>query len=299
MRDVSGVHVSPTRLGFRGFIQILVGGEAPTTRMGATQHPRCMYFDGGDEEPVEAVAEFIRARLSPVRPMPGTGLNTHGGIIGDPPAPGPADRTARPIILAITSNPAVPDPARPGGVAPPLHLDDELNRIRDALKDGAHGRNFELELRPAARVDELVGDLFEYPPTILHFSGHGVVAGLVMTDAGGRAPVLANPEALAHLIMLPRVQANLRALVLNVCLSEQQAGFLAQWAPVVIGTTDAVADSAAVEFAHGFYAGVSNRGSAAECFAAGRASAAMVSPADAALYTLSASVDAETLYFSD
>lgn len=287
MREITGVHVDPAGL-FRGFLQVLVGNEQPTTSMGANQHPRCFYFNRSDEAAVREVARFIEGHLEPIVPIPPVGLDTTGMVIGAPPPPADAPVTDENVIMAIASDPHV---------KPRLELGDELNRMRDALEGSPYGRGFELELRPAARMDELVADLLEHPPTILHFSGHGVVQGLILTAPDGNNPTLANPEALARMVRLPRVQANLRALVLNVCLSAEQAEWLAQWVPIVIGTVDTVPDPVAIAFTHGFYAAVGNRLPASDCFAAGTAQASLVSPADAGLYMFASAADPAQVHF--
>jgi hypothetical protein len=278
MRDITGVHVASPRMGFRGWIQILVGGEPPTTWTGANQHPRCMYFNASQLAAIQQLAEYIDTRITPVRRIEEVGLDSVGVPIGAAPAGDGTPAAGRPIILAITSNPQTGGPA--------LGLDNEINRIRDALEGSPRGRDFNLQDRPAARVDELVGDLLEYPPRILHFSGHGIVSGLVFTGPDGLRPFLGNPVALAHLIQQPRVKPNLRVIVLNVCLSAEQAEFLAKFVPVVIGTRDTVPDDVAIAFSHGFYSGVGNSGTAEEAFSAGVASASLVSPAAGQLYAL-------------
>ena len=298
MPDVTGVHVDGAGL-MRGWIQILIGGEGPTSWSGANQHPRCMYFDRGDEVQVREVADFVSARAHQPQRLADVGIDTAGNILGAPPQGSePPAHGAKPVILAITSNPRVPDPNVPGGIARPLDLDNELNRMRDALESSPLRDAFDLEQRPAARIDELIGDLLEYPPTILHFSGHGVVGGLIATGPDGLQPILSNPMALAHIVQIPRVRGAIKALVLNACLSAQQAEFLARWVPAVIGTTNTVADDAAIAFTHGFYAGVGNGGSVGECHAAGVAAAALVSPDDAALYVIASATDTASIRFS-
>jgi hypothetical protein len=282
MPQITGVHVQPPHGFARGFLQILVGGEPPTTWAGAAQHPRCLYYDPPAEPYIRAVAGWIEARIRPVQTVPQVGIDTTGAIVGEPPPDEVEDPTPDCVVLAIASEPQ-------GGAR--LELGDELNRMRDALEGSPHGREFKLETRPSARIDELVGDLLEHPPTILHFSGHGLVQGLILTSPDGKTHVLSNPEALGRLIRMPRVRGNLRALVLNVCLSVDQAKYLAQWAPTVIGTTDSVSDPAAIAFTHGFYQAVGNRLSVAECFDAGTAAASFVDEQQAQRYTIESAGD--------
>jgi hypothetical protein len=287
MRDVTGIHVAEPRLGFRGWVQVMIGGESPTTWVGASQHSRCMFFNADQLSAVRQVAEFVVGRVAAPAPIPQANLDSTATPTGPPPVAVAAAAAGPPVILAITSNPQT------GGA--PLGLDNELNRIRDALEGSPKGRSFNLQDRPASRVDELVGDLLEYPPRILHFSGHGMVAGLVLTAEDGVTAILGNPVALVHMTQMPQVKPTLRALVLNVCLSAEQAQFLAQWVPAVIGTRDSVPDDVAIAFSHGFYSGVGNGGSAQDAFSAGVASAAIVSPEGAALYAIASSADPSSI----
>lgn len=282
VRDITGVHVAPPRMGFRGWIQLLVGGEGPTTWTGANQHPRAMYFDGNDHAAVEAIAAAIRAQIP--------------AGIGEPtgPDPLPGALTTDPIagaatILVVSSNPEV----KPG--EPRLRLDEEEHQIRDALDGTPHGRRFELQLRPATRIDDILGYLLEEQPIVLHMSGHGVLGGLVATAADGRTPVLAHPIGLARLVALRPVADRLRVLVLNVCLSVEQANFLAQWVPFVAGTTDNVPDEVAIKFAHGFYTGLGHGHSVGDAYAAGVAQAALTMPDAERIYTCASTVDPATL----
>jgi hypothetical protein len=285
IRDITGVHVAPPRMGFRGWIQLLVGSEQPTTWTGANQHPRAMYFNRDDYDDVEAVAAEIRALL----PQAGS------VVLGEPSGPGPDPhvvtdpKVGHATILVVSSNPTL-DPKEPR-----LATDEEENRIRDALEKSPHGRRYELELRPATRIDDLLGYLLDQQPTVLHMSGHGVVGGLVGTAADGHTPVLANPMGLAQLVALPSVAKRLRVLILSACLSVEQAKFLAQWVPYVVGTIDNVPDQAAIRFAHGFYTALGHLQPVGDAYAAGVAQAELLMPGASGLYTWASTLDPATL----
>lgn len=92
--------------------------------------------------------------------------------------------------------------------------------------------------------------MLDEQPRIVHFSGHGDDAGLVIEDAAGNAMVV-SPEALEGLFNL--FSENLECVLLNACYSEVQARAIAKRIPFVIGMTQGIADDVAVEFAIGFY----------------------------------------------
>ena len=281
IRDITGVHVASPRMGFRGWIQLLVGGEPPTTWTGANQHARTMYFNSNDYDQVEALAAEIRALL------PQAGSVAVGEPIGRDPDPHVVTdpKLGAATILVVSSNPTVKVNE------PRLATDEEENRIRDVLESSPHGRRYKLELRPATRIDDLLGYLLDQQPTVLHMSGHGVLGGLVGTGSDGRTPVLANPMGLAQLLALPSVAKGLRVLILNACLSVEQAKFLAQWVPFVVGTVDNVPDQVAIRFAHGFYTALGHLQPVGDAYAAGVAQAELLMPGASGIYTWASSLD--------
>ena len=93
--------------------------------------------------------------------------------------------------------------------------------------------------------------ILDLSPQIVHFSGHGVGEdGLALEDESGQAK-LVSTEAIAGLFELFADQVE--CVLLNACYSEVQAEAIARHIPYVIGMNQAVGDTAAREFAVGFY----------------------------------------------
>jgi hypothetical protein len=103
--------------------------------------------------------------------------------------------------------------------------------------------------------------LLRHRPVLLHFSGHGTPAGELALEkdlqvpAESRRPETSDQrpaEALAR-ILGAMEGLSVRCVVLNACFSEAQAAEVAQHVDCVIGLFAEVRDSAAIEFARGFY----------------------------------------------
>jgi hypothetical protein len=163
-----------------------------------------------------------------------------------------------PIILIMSANPK-----------DDLRLDEEMREIRSELEKTEFGRQFQLELRPATVYKDLQRYVAETTPTILHFSGHGDVPGIMLEDERGK-PYLVPGTALATLLSLPFIKDQLRLVVLNACLSETQARMIAQEIDVVVGMASNIGDEAAINFARGLYSGLGMGRDVASAFALGR-----------------------------
>ena len=162
-------------------------------------------------------------------------------------------------ILVLAANPL--DSER-------LRLDAEVRALDAALRQGAAGGRFDLRQQWAVRSGDLVDALLRHRPVILHFAGHGDADGnLIVEDfAGLAAPV--RPAAFAALLAaVPGV----RGVVLNACWSDAQAAALLPHVDWVVGMAQEVADSAAVDFAAGFYRGLAAGETVATAVALGQA----------------------------
>lgn len=294
LAEVTGVHIQEPRMGVRGFIQLLVAGEAPTTWLGVNQHPRAVYFNSGDLQDFVRIKDAILAAKEPSRWKAPLGLEDALGVdgVGNPTEPPDAvgerlaEEIAAPsasarVILVVTANPRHDD----GRADVLLHVDREERAIREALESTPHGRRFGLQTRPAESAQNLGHHLLETTPTILHLSGHGEVQGFVMEDEL-RRPVLVNPEALARFAQVKPIARNLRVLVINACLSLTQARYLSQYVDVVIGTSDLIQDQAAIAFARAFYNALGHGTSVGDAFDMGRAQVATTSPEQANILNL-------------
>jgi CHAT domain len=133
----------------------------------------------------------------------------------------------------------------------PLRLDQEIRDIQEGLQRSKNRDQFSLHSRQAVRPRDIQRAMLDIQPQIIHFCGHGVGdEGLVFEDETGQAKFITG-EALASLFQL---FANyIECIVLNGCYSEVQAEAITRHVPYVIGMNQAIGDTAAIEFAVGFY----------------------------------------------
>lgn len=147
----------------------------------------------------------------------------------------------RKTILILSANPKDTRRLRP---------DEEISKIKDALKRSQYRENFSIETNEATSVDDLLPILKEHKPQIVHFCGHGEANGLWFEDATGnkqQVPV----DALADLFKL--FEDSIECVVLNACNTEPQAQAIYPYIPCVIGRKKDVGDRAAILFAENFY----------------------------------------------
>ncbi len=132
-----------------------------------------------------------------------------------------------------------------------LRLQKEVRDIEQTLERAKLRDEFQVISKGAVQIDDLQQTLYDYHPTIVHFSGHGAGSdGLVLEDNFGKTK-LVTEEALARLFQ--SFQSELECVLLNACYSEIQAQAIHQHIDCVIGMNQAIGDEAAIKFAVGFY----------------------------------------------
>jgi hypothetical protein len=185
------------------------------------------------------------------------------------------------VILFLAANPH--DTGR-------LALDREAHSIHLELKRCGYRERFEFVTRWAVEPLDLLRELRELKPTVVHFSGHGAPpaatmapvqgrdvvvteallgsepSGVVVNGANGRSQVV-TPEAIAQ--TLDAVGAQVRLVVLKACYSASIADALLAHVDCVVGMSDAIHDDAARSFAIGFYGGLGEHESIAAAFKQG------------------------------
>lgn len=140
--------------------------------------------------------------------------------------------------------------ANPKGTNP-LRLEQEIRDITEGIKRARNRDWFKLEQRLAVRTRDIQRAMLDVDPQIVHFSGHGIgEKGLVFEDEVGQAKFV-DGEALASLFEL--FADRLICVVLNGCYSKVQAEAIVQYIPHVIGMSQAISDTSAIEFSVGFY----------------------------------------------
>src|SRR5262245_36284617 len=164
--------------------------------------------------------------------------------------------TRKHVILFLAANPR--DTGR-------LTLDQEARSIHLELKRSGYRDRFEFVTRWAAEPLDLLRELRELRPTIVHFSGHGVPtvgtadrgwgrdiaadvppedepSGVMFDSASGRSQ-LVTPEAIAR--TFGAVDTPVRLVVLNACYTVAVAEALRGYVDCVVGMTGAIHHDAA------------------------------------------------------
>lgn len=148
-----------------------------------------------------------------------------------------------------------------------LRLNKEVSEIQKTLRQSNYRDEFEIIPVGAVQVDDLQQTLYDYNPTIVHFSGHGSGEdGLVLENSLGRS-VLVSEEALARLFKA--FQTQIECVILNACYSEIQANAIHQHIDCVVGMNQAIGDQAAIQFAVGFYRALGAGNFYDQCFESG------------------------------
>ena len=151
------------------------------------------------------------------------------------------DRKIRRVLI-LAANPIGTSPSR---------LEKEVREINEGLRRSEHRDQFKLCQRWAVRPRDIQRAMLEIGPQIVHFCGYGIEdQGLVFEDETGQAKLVSG-EALAALCKL--FSKKLECVILNGCYSGIQVEEITKHVPYVIGVKQAISDTAAVEFAVGFY----------------------------------------------
>jgi hypothetical protein len=142
-----------------------------------------------------------------------------------------------------------------------LDLEGEISSIQEQLRAIKYRDTIQFKAQLAVKPDDLIRTVREFRPTIVHFSGHGAPDGIVLrNDAGGYNIVSA--AALKRFFTGRGVQG----VVFNACYSEAQALAIRSAVNVVVGTTKALQDEAALRFSVAFYRTIGDGHNVGEAF---------------------------------
>jgi hypothetical protein len=132
-----------------------------------------------------------------------------------------------------------------------LALDEEAREITQTLRMSEHRDAWNLITAWAVRPDDILQQLNQHRPRMVHFSGHGSATGaLVLSDAQGMSAVV-DPAALDALFSA--LKDDIRLVLLNSCYSLVQAAAISRTIDFVVGMNTTVGDRAAIVFAGAFY----------------------------------------------
>lgn len=161
-------------------------------------------------------------------------------------------------ILLLAANPL--DTTR-------LTLDEESREIREKVRAAIGRDHIDFRTCAAARPDDLLHELNEYRPHVVHFSGHGEGnPGILMSSPSGGSQLVTGP-ALRR--VFTALKDDIRVVLLNACYSSVQAQEIGTVIDFVIGMTFGIDDDAARVFASSFYRALAFGRSVANAFEQG------------------------------
>jgi len=134
-----------------------------------------------------------------------------------------------------------------------LRLGEEDRVITETIRLSRHSRSIDLVKLHAATIDDLHRALLRENPEIVHISGHGTDEGLLLETPAGESDRV-SPEALAELFAQhspPR--GGLKCVVFSACYALEQGRLAARGVETTIAMEGPLGDTAAIEFARGFY----------------------------------------------
>lgn len=166
-------------------------------------------------------------------------------------------RLAAPAEVAVLFLASSPDDQ------PTLRLDKETREIEKRVRSSEYRDSIYFRPHMARQLPDLLDDINEVRPTILHFSGHGSDSALAFEDADGNTQMLDN-ALLGRL--LEAAAGGVRLIVFNCCDSAAQAEVAVEHVELAIGMDTAIDDEDAKVFAGQFYNSLGFGLSVAEAF---------------------------------
>jgi CHAT domain-containing protein len=156
-------------------------------------------------------------------------------------------------IMYLTANPLVADPNAN------LRVDAEVAQVQRAVRGTLHRDYVEISHHPAATPEDLLDGLSDLVPHVVHFSGHGGAATVLMDNSSvdDPRPRTVSFEKLGRALATAARPPAL--LLLNACDTVEGATEnLLPTVPVIIAMASSVLDATAATFAARFYAGIAS-----------------------------------------
>jgi hypothetical protein len=150
-----------------------------------------------------------------------------------------------------------------------LRLEEEVRSIQEEIRKSEHRNAVRLESRWAVRPLDVLQQINEAQPRIIHFSGHGSDQDeLVFQDAEGNSK-LVSKEAIVQTMAAGSHEIQL--VFFNTCYSREQAEAVVKHVPVAIGMNTTISDKAARTFSAKFYSAIGFELSGVRAFEQGKA----------------------------
>ena len=134
---------------------------------------------------------------------------------------------------------------------PRLRLDVEAREIETQIKLARYRDALDFRSSWAVSPDDLLRELNDKCPVVLHFSGHASRKGGLAFERRGGDIEWVSASAMAD--VLRAAAPNLRLVILNACHSAEMIEALQACAPCVIGMRTALTDHAAIRYAAAMY----------------------------------------------
>jgi len=132
-----------------------------------------------------------------------------------------------------------------------LRTDQELRDVDARIRAALAPDRFEIVVATAARRDQLLRQMLEHCPDIVHFSGHGdSKRGIILEDQHGRAAPVGG-ASLASLFSIVRGKPSI--VVLNACSTKRTARAFRNVVDYTIAMNGPIRDISAIAFASAFY----------------------------------------------
>lgn len=147
-----------------------------------------------------------------------------------------------------------------------IRIDREARLLTEIERLGG----FELKVKHAVRVNDLIQSILYEKPGILHFAGHGSESGRLVFEDDRGGPALVGTKALAEAISASS-ESILDCVVMNSCYTASDAGSFRHATRMVAGSVSAIDDECALAFARGFYTGISAGQAPVRAYETGRA----------------------------
>jgi hypothetical protein len=134
-----------------------------------------------------------------------------------------------------------------------LRLGEEDRAISQSIQLSKHRDRIHLEKRQAATVHDLSRALLDQDYDIVHVSGHGTQAGLVLEKDDGSCYVVPKLALAETFSSYAHPKGPVRCVILNACYSVSTGTLASLGVPQTIVMEGAISDQAAIEFSRGFY----------------------------------------------
>lgn len=131
-----------------------------------------------------------------------------------------------------------------------LDLKKEIETIKNELLGSEYGKQFKIIAVENVSSTELIKLILKNHPQIFHFTGMGMLEGLLFKNHLG-VTELVSSEQMTELFRT--LKANVNLVVLNTCNSHILAKNLNKYVKCAIGISGLIADEIAITFAEYFY----------------------------------------------